>query len=496
MLNKYASSHLHRYFFKNVYVFNSTNIKNIKVNTNSFSIKQPFQIILHSEKYTTEPSKKINFSLAKTNPSKYINYNIIQKTKPTYPLKTFFNNIFLPRDYPNSVKKGYLQYTKYSFLINTISNLMDFLSTQILINSLKQSNQPNSNSLKLSAGLNWVIKDGIGEFSSIFLSSKFNHSFEQNLKQWRVFTLFLYNISLFGEIVCMKIKSPLKLLLFASISKIIKLFASSGNLSARIGILDNLCNDKNISDLQNKSSSQSNLSFTLGTLIGMGISFLVPLTPLNIIKIISLLSGFFMYYAYKSLNKITIPALNNSRMYILYNEYLKHGKFILMEDVNKKEKPFFQFIKNFNFAYYSLDYAINKINSCNGIDYSGDMIKLFKERKQRFICLVKLGKNNNSFEMFTNLHLHAKTEDFVIAYLYSIKTYEELIVLKKKGMLNKENLMNVMKKNLEHEFILKQNEIIKELIMKNFDLKTNLLETHYERFQFYDINNTNKRKLL
>ena len=128
---------------------------------------------------------------------------------------------------------------------------MDFLSTQILINSLKQSGQPNSGSLKLSAGLNWVIKDGIGEFSSIFLSSKFNHSFEQSLKQWRVFTLFLYNISLFGEIICMKIKSPLKLLLFASLSKIIKLFASSGNLSARIGILDNLCNDKNISDLQN-----------------------------------------------------------------------------------------------------------------------------------------------------------------------------------------------------------------------------------------------------
>jgi hypothetical protein len=64
-------------------------------------------------------------------------------------------------------------------------------------------------------------------------------------------------------------------------------------------------------------------------------------------------------------------------------------------------------------------------------------------------------------------------------------------------MLNKENVISVMKKNLIHEFIMKKDECIGELIKKDFDLKTNLLENKFERYQFNYVNNiNNKRKLL
>ena len=54
-----------------------------------------------------------------------------------------------------------------------------------------------------------------------------------------------------------------------------------------------------------------------------------------------------------------------------------------------------------------------------------------------------------------------------------------------------------MKKNLIHEFIIKKDECIGELIKKDFDLKTNLLENKFERYQFNCENNlNNKRKLL
>ena len=88
----------------------------------------------------------------------------------------------------------------------------------------------------------------------------------------------IYNIALFGEILCMKVKNPYSLLLLASLAQSLKMCATFGNVSARVGIMDNFCNEKNISDLQNKSSAQSNLAFAIGTLIGMGISLKIPLT--------------------------------------------------------------------------------------------------------------------------------------------------------------------------------------------------------------------------
>ena len=488
-LNHYI--HIYQRYFNSSKV--SSLINNLTLNNN----KQPICINLHSEKYASSPNKKVVFMSSQTSPSKYNKYEIEQKHKKniSQSLKSILNNILLPRDYPNSVKEGYLHYTKYSFLVGTILNMMDFLSTQILINSLGKTQLSPNKSMKLSAGLNWVIKDGIGEFSSIFFGTKYNRSFEQNIKQWRVLTLFIYNLALFGEIICMNIKSPIKLLACASIAKCLKMCAALGNISARIGILDNLCKEKNISDLQNKSSSQANISFALGTIMGMCISFLIPFTPSNILKIITMLSGFYLYYSYKSITKISIPALNSSRAVILLDEYLKNGKFKTMKEINKLEQPYFTNIKNFYFTSHNLDYAINKTNKNNGVDYTANLINLFKESKQNFICLVNVKKN--SFEMYTNLQYDAKTPDFVIAFLYSLKTYHELNALQNNGTLNKENVISVMKKNLIHEFIIKKDECIGELIKKDFDLKTNLLENKFERYQFNCENNlNNKRKLL
>ena len=166
-----------------------------------------------------------------------------------------------------------------------------------------------------------------------------------------------------------------------------------------------------------------------------------------------------------------------------------------MKEINKLEQPYFTKIKNFYFTSYSLDYAINKTNKHNGVDYTASLINLFKESKQNFICLVNVKKN--SFEMYTNLQYDAKTPDFVIAFLYSLKTYHELNALQNNGTLNKENVISVMKKNLIHEFIMKKDECIGELIKKDFDLKTNLLENKFERYQFNCENNlNNKTKLL
>lgn len=434
--------------------------------------------LLH-EKYAAKPHKQLLISTGNQPSLNKIEIKSHSKKSNIHSLKKVLMKVFFPRDYPNSVKDGYLHYTKYTFLVGILINLMDFLSTQVLINSMGISKKK---SMKLSAGLNWVIKDGIGQFCSIFFATKYNSSFEQNLKQWRVLTLMIFNIALFGEILCMKVKNPYSLLLLASLAQSLKMCATFGNVSARVGIMDNFCNEKNISDLQNKSSAQSNLAFAIGTLIGMGISLKIPLTIGNVSKILGILSSFYMIFGFKSIEHINIPYLNFARGNILFRNYIKTGKLLSMKEVNKLEGGRFMNIKNLHFSSCSLDYIVktmqhNKTSRIEeNIKYIQKLIQLFKDH--RFMCLID-NKSYNRFELYTVLQEKATNDDIITAFLYSVKMHKELSEAKS---ISKESIVELSKKNLDYINKIDMNKMKTELILKDYDLKTHLLEKRFMRY--------------
>jgi len=129
----------------------------------------------------------------------------------------YTKNVFLPRDYPNSVRKGYLGYINYSFLAGICFYSMTFLSTQVLINTLGVTASKNA-SFTLSAGFNWVIKDSIGQLGSIIFSAKYSNSIEMNIKKWRLISLYIYDLGILLEISTML--QPNYFLIIASISTI------------------------------------------------------------------------------------------------------------------------------------------------------------------------------------------------------------------------------------------------------------------------------------
>ena len=79
--------------------------------------------------------------------------------------RKILNKIF-PRDYPYSVKEGYAGFSKYTFLSNVCQNIMSFITTQVLINSLNL-NVSRAGAFAFSAGLNWAIKEGVGQLGKI-----------------------------------------------------------------------------------------------------------------------------------------------------------------------------------------------------------------------------------------------------------------------------------------------------------------------------------------
>jgi hypothetical protein len=162
--------------------------------------QQEKYIYIMLDKYSIKPDKEIKI-IKKTNSNYHkeihnyqkINYLSLKDNKEM--LKKSMIRVFLPRDYPNSVKEGYYHFSKYAFYCGTLFHIMNFLSTQALITSLGLSvSKPIA--FSLSAGMNWVLKDGIGQMGSIFFAAKYSNSIERNLKQWRIISLWMYNISM------------------------------------------------------------------------------------------------------------------------------------------------------------------------------------------------------------------------------------------------------------------------------------------------------------
>ena len=67
-----------------------------------------------------------------------------------------------PRDYPYSVQKGYNEFSLNHFHSNVIYQTMNFITIQLLINSMGL-NISKTSTLMFSAGMNWAIKEGLGQ---------------------------------------------------------------------------------------------------------------------------------------------------------------------------------------------------------------------------------------------------------------------------------------------------------------------------------------------
>jgi hypothetical protein len=77
-------------------------------------------------------------------------------------IRVEFNRKIYPRDYPHSVKNGYSVFSKNHFMSNVIFNTSNFITIQLLINSMGLGISKTTTAV-FSAGMNWAIKEGIGQ---------------------------------------------------------------------------------------------------------------------------------------------------------------------------------------------------------------------------------------------------------------------------------------------------------------------------------------------
>ncbi|KAJ3065519.1 hypothetical protein HDU98_011128 [Podochytrium sp. JEL0797] len=227
--------------------------------------------------------------------------------------------MFLPKGYPRSVSSDYLPYTTWHFAHSTLGTVTGTLSTQALLHALGLG---AATSAGLAATTNWLIKDGFGLLGGVLYAGSVATKFDDQPKRFRFLSAGLIQLSCFLELL-----TPLLPHLFvpiASISNIGKNIGWLASSASRASIHRGFTLTDNLGDVTAKSGAQSTMAGLLGTVCGIGISYLIgysdPITLMNVFVPLSVLN---MACCYRSNHAVITKSLNVERGEIALEKYVK-----------------------------------------------------------------------------------------------------------------------------------------------------------------------------
>ena len=279
-----------------------------------------------SNRYTWTPSKpKADENLLDVKEDKKLMSTLETKIEETS--QRLISHL-LPAGYPHSVPHTYTSFASYQFVASLSSSTAMVLSTQTLLHALGLSSQ---SAVPISAALNWVLKDGIGQFGGILFASYLGqgaNGFDANPKQWRMVSGIALDLSTFLELI-----SPLfpyayflPLASLANVGKNISFLTAS---ASRAALHQNLAKKANLGDITAKAGSQSILASLVGTALGVGMSpFLITGQDYHsshiLLATFLVLSAIHQGGTYMSLKSVPITSLNRVRFHHILQHFVQH----------------------------------------------------------------------------------------------------------------------------------------------------------------------------
>ena len=229
---------------------------------------------------------------------------------------------FLPAGYPTSVAPGYSRYVAYCVAANTFGAASMVLSTQTLLLAVGVG---STSAAPMAAAINWVLKDGIGQFGGILFASRLgsaaNSSIDADPKRWRVASSISMDCATWLEIL-----SPLFPQYFLPIASVANVGKNIGFLTAsasRAAIHQALALKSNLGDVTAKAGSQSILASLAGTTLGISVSPFLHGDVTNVACGFALLSVLHQYCTYNAVRSVHLRNLNRHRLNLVLETFVE-----------------------------------------------------------------------------------------------------------------------------------------------------------------------------
>ncbi|XP_063285198.1 RUS family member 1 isoform X2 [Pelobates fuscus] len=236
-------------------------------------------------------------------------------------LKDVFVSLFLPHGFPYSVSEDYLEYQLWDTLQAFASSVTGSLATHSL---LRGSGVGDSTASVTAATITWILRDGTGMLGRIIFA-------------WLkgLFADLLNDIAIFMEILAPVF--PLWFTLIVCAAGVFKCIVGVAGGATRAALTVHQARRDNMADVCAKDGSQETLVNLAGLLISL---FLVPLVSDSLwvtYLIFLLLTLLHLYANYRAVSSIVMETLNQSRLSIVLDYYLREGRILSPAEANPQE---------------------------------------------------------------------------------------------------------------------------------------------------------------
>lgn len=241
--------------------------------------------------------------------------------------------LMLPEGFPESVTSDYLEYSLWRGVQGIAAQVSGVLATQALLFAVGLG----KGAIPTAAAVNWVLKDGIGYVSKIFLS-KYGRHFDVNPKGWRLFADLLENAA-FG----LEILTPAFPHLFVPIGAAAGAGRSAAALiqaSTRSCFYAGFAAQRNFAEVIAKGEAQGMVSKFIGILLGIALANCVQSSTSLALASFGVVTWIHMFCNLKSYQSIQLRTLNPYRASLVFSQYLLSGLVPSVKEVNDEEPLF------------------------------------------------------------------------------------------------------------------------------------------------------------
>lgn len=246
----------------------------------------------------------------------------------------FLWDLFLPKDAQSSVSRDYFPYAKWYFVGSIASAASGVLSMQSLLYAIGLG----AGAIPTAAAVNWVLKDGLGQFGGVMFASLVNNRYDADPKRWRTASALALDAAVLMEILTPLV--PAYFLPMASLANVAKNISWLSASATRAGFHNSFAMKENLADITAKAGSQSIASSILGTGLGIGLSQLTGASTINVLGAFGVLSAVHIFSIYRSLACVSLRTLNCQRLHLVASHFIDaNGRQVPgLETVSEQEK--------------------------------------------------------------------------------------------------------------------------------------------------------------
>lgn len=316
------------------------------------------------------------------------------RTSFTSLFYSFFQEVFLPQGFPDSVSSDYVTYQMWDTMQAFCSSITGALAMKAVLGGYGVGDETKT---VLAAAITWLFKDGTSMCGRIGFAWWNGARLDSDAKQWRLFADVLNDSAIFLELVSQYFPREFftPVVCVAGIGKAIVGVAGG---ATRAALTQHQAKCNNMADVSAKDGSQETM-VNLAALVAN--LWLLPFVDEKH-RVLWVLFVFFtcmhVYSNFKAVSSVVMETLNLTRFYIIFGHFVETGAAFSPQVANRRESVWWR-----NHNPYKSGYAIN---------FATSVEKMAKNKPSLdFRRLVKLAAGE---KYLVSISLSSQTVDVVL----------------------------------------------------------------------------------